>query len=161
MKPIDYVSDRIVKPADTVTLLQAAALCRKPYYGHPRGCPNYGKAKRCPPRTKRLGDGKVLLVGFKFELEAWARRMKERHEGWTDRQCRNLLYWQRAVRQELLTYARRQRTGNWKGPIYMTPEAHCINITEMMKRAGRPLQWPPRSHCWLVALIGQTNGVER
>ena len=41
-------------------------LCRKPYPGNPKGCPNYGKKKECPPQAPLIEDFIDLLQPHYF-----------------------------------------------------------------------------------------------
>ena len=78
--------------------------CTLPYPNHKKGCPNYGKKDYCPPFAPRFEDITIdpyYLVIETFNLEKHANRMRERHPKWTERQCRNLLYWQGGVRKRL------------------------------------------------------------
>jgi len=80
--------------------------CRLPYPRHPKGCPNYGKNDRCPPKAQHITDcfdleEPLYFVHSEFDLKGHAARMKEKHPGWSDRQCRCVLYWQPKSRKQM------------------------------------------------------------
>ena len=82
--------------------------CQLVYPNHPKGCPNYAKKRTCPPFSKAFEDlvePPFYLVIQTFDLEAQARRMKGLHPEWSDKQCRNLLYWQKGLMKRLRTEA--------------------------------------------------------
>ena len=81
--------------------------CGLPYPGHPKGCPNYYTGRpQCPPAapyiTKIMDlDREVYLVHSHFDLEHHMNKMKLRHPQWTERQLRNVLYWQPKSKKEM------------------------------------------------------------
>jgi predicted metal-binding protein len=142
-------------------------LCKRPYPGHPRGCPNYGKRATCPPRAPLLGDAYVLqapcfLVVNEFDLSAHVRRMRRRHPGWSDRQLRCCLYWQGTARKQLRDKVRRalleaqrysiRERGVWS--VEYVPEAMGMNVTATCAQIGIDLEWPPERVVRQVAFIG-------
>lgn len=134
--------------------------CLLPYPGHPKGCPNYAKAAKCPPKAQHVSAyfdlGRDLwLVHSEFDLNAHIRRMREKHPSWSDRQLRCVLYWQPASRKELST---RRRLAFWvTGATQWTdiPEAMGVNVYATAALAGLKLQKIKRLNtCRHVALIG-------
>lgn len=85
--------------------------CGLPYPGHPRGCPNYGGTRpHCPhnsPYITEVLDLKkpVYLVFSEFDLAAHVEVMRAKHFDWTDRQLRNVLYWQRRSKKQAMIRA--------------------------------------------------------
>ncbi len=145
--------------------------CRAPYENHPKGCPNFIKgctAKR--PDFREIADQYVwFAVTETFDLKAHAERMKAKHPHWTERQCRNPLYWQGAARSSL----KRQALANAgqlnclgsgaNGDIVLDiPEACGINVFETMALVGVILERKP-DIVIKVMLIGKkkSNGVEK
>lgn len=136
--------------------------CRLPYPGHPRGCPNYGKKSECPPRAERIGEyldlqKPLFLVHSEFNVLAQAARMHKRHPKWTDRQCRNLLYWQATSRRQLHDRAARAAKLLGTDLFTVTPEAMGVNVFATTRLAGLKLD-PTRSVniCRHVALLGHS-----
>lgn len=133
-------------------------LCFKPYPGHKRGCPNYGKVG-CPPIAplwdKHCDLSLATWVFWKrFNLAEHRKRMKLKHPNWTTRQCKCCLYWQKGARKPLIEHIEK-----WKTPGFFTtirPEAMGINVTETMKQIGVTLEWGPSPITWLhqVAMGG-------
>lgn len=139
-------------------------LCRRPYPGHPNGCPNYGRKQGCPPAAKMLGElvdcsQPVWAVYVRFDLEAQRQRMWFKHPKWSKRQAECCLYWQGKVGRHLetlvatfiLTRWRRTKANLW--PVYR-PEANGVNVTETMASAGIKLPWPPDDLVYKIALVG-------
>ena len=80
--------------------------CKLEYYNHPKGCPNYGKQRRCPPQSPYVTEvfdmGKPLYFVFsEFDLSSHVARMRRKHPHWSDKQCRCVLYWQRKSKKQM------------------------------------------------------------
>ncbi len=118
--------------------------CKLPYPGHPKGCPNFPK---CP--NTRVDFCTLISCGLKrwfavveeFDLKAHAEEMKRRHPDWSERQCRNLLYWQGPVR--LLLTAKAYEHWVPGGIVLEIPEAHGINVFETMAKVGIVIERHP------------------
>ncbi|MDD3102408.1 MAG: hypothetical protein PHE59_04670 [Patescibacteria group bacterium] len=134
-------------------------MCCCSYYKHPHGCPNFGKKSDCPPNlpliTKVFDFGqKIYLIYTEFDLAAHAERMLKMHPDWSEHQIYCVLYWQSKAR----VFQRKEEGMAIKqhGLEYIcrSPEAHGVNITELMKTQGIVLEWPPRKITRLVSLGG-------
>jgi hypothetical protein len=79
-------------------------------------------------------------VWEEFDLAAHAARMKEAHPDWTDYQCRNVLYWQGAVKKKRNERVHEwfRRKGLW-GQYAGITEGFCINVYATLRHAGLPL----------------------
>ena len=139
------------------------SLCYRPYPGHPRGCPNYGKLARCPPQAPLATEvidltKTVWAIWVTFDLEAHAARMVEKHPGWSDRQARNCLYWQpgqrKKLREELAAFDHSRARGPVPLKLLGCPEAAGIDVTATMQSAGITLEWPPIRLAYTVVLVG-------
>lgn len=80
--------------------------CGLKYPNHPKGCPNW--KTRCPergPYVDSLLDLKkpMWIVHSEFDLAGHVEKMRGRHPKWTERQLRNVLYWQSQSRKQLRT----------------------------------------------------------
>jgi hypothetical protein len=143
-------------------------LCKKPYPGHPKGCPNYAKRADCPPRAKQLTEvldlsQPLYLVYNRFNLGDHVFQLKGRHPKWSDRQLYCCLYWQGMARKELRLQVSELLSdliqfsdfGPGDDPVVLyTPEACGVDITATMASVGITLEWPPRTYAYQVALIG-------
>jgi predicted metal-binding protein len=134
-------------------------LCIKPYVGHPRGCPNFGKIDRCPPRAPLWFDvydrfEPCFAIYTLFEISLHVAKMSERHPDWSERQVRNCLYWQGTARKDLKQQLLKFYLTHPEYEFETTPEAMGINVTATMAAAGVTIEWPPRSFVTLVALAG-------
>ncbi len=128
-----------------VTTRNAGKWCLLPYDGHKRGCPNFGQKPGCPPHgvsIDRLVDvtRPMYLVLASFNVAAHVRKMKELHPKWSERQCRDVLYWQGTVRVELkrnVAYAMR-----YLGCDAFTycPEGAGVNVFVTARLAGLALE---------------------
>jgi hypothetical protein len=115
--------------------------CCTPYPGHPKGCPNFTKGcTRNRPNFVDVACGyKWFAVIETFDLKAHAEKMKKKHPGWSDRKCRNLLYWQGTVRANL-----RNTVALFPGDLLLDiPEACGINVFETMAEIGIILERKP------------------
>ena len=133
--------------------------CRLPYLNHPKGCPNYGKKKTCPPFSKPFYDlvePPIFLVIQPFNLEAQAKRMKERHPRWSDRQCRNLLYWQKGVIKSLKEEANAFIESQDNDLILVeVPEANGVHVFKTCENVGIILERNPRKVVNKIMIIGK------
>ena len=133
--------------------------CKLAYPNHPKGCPNYGKKKTCPPHSKPFEDlvrPPFFLVVRRFDLEAQARRMKERHPEWSDRQCRNLLYWQKKVDKKLREEANMFVESQDDDLVLLeVPEANGVHVFKTCENVGIHLERNPRKIVWKVMLVGK------
>jgi len=133
-------------------------LCPRPYPGHPKGCPNFGKKRRCPPRAKLLPDvldmrEPVYAAWNAFPLGAWAEHLRERHPDWSERQLRCCFYWQGTARKGLRDEVDGFLVGRSLVAVY-TPEACGVDVTKTMAQVGVTLEWPPSAVAYQVALLG-------
>lgn len=132
-------------------------LCQRPYPGHPKGCPNYGKRPECPPQARLWREicnlGLATWVYFtRFDLAQHRERMQLKHPDWTIRQLDCCLYWQNTARKPLKSYL---AIPNLPGFFQtMCPEAMGINVTETMRQIGVELEWPPEHWTYQVAMGG-------
>lgn len=139
-------------------------LCYKPYYNHPKGCPNFNKRDICPPTAPLLSEffdlnKKVLAVCIHFNLGMHMQKMKEKHPDWSERQCACCLYWQGSAKKKLRQEVAYNIT---RGPLFDgyevvatdCPEAMGVDVTATMKEAGIILEWPPEKIVRKIAFIG-------
>lgn len=124
-----------------VTSPHVGKWCRLPYPGHPRGCPNIGRPPFCPPGSIYIVDyidttKSMYLVYARFNLAWHAEWMQKRHPGWSQRQCRNLLYWQQIVRADLKR-AVKAATGFLRcDAATYCPEGQGVNVFVTARLAG-------------------------
>ena len=150
-----------------VTSSKVGDWCRWPYAGHPKGCPNYGKADRCPPRAPAIGDYfdlsmPLYIVHSEFDLVAHQARMQSVHPKWSERQCRCVLYWQPTSRKQLKERARVSMARLGLNAIALVPEAMGVNVYATARLAGLRLERiRGLKTCRHVALIGHgKSGVQ-
>ncbi|MFX1536121.1 MAG: DUF2284 domain-containing protein [Promethearchaeota archaeon] len=137
--------------------------CRKPYPDHQQGCPNYGKKKECPPQAPLIEDFLDLtkqhwFVVVIFDLIFHARKMKDKHPNWTEKQCRCVLYWQNTVRKELRTACDLFANRHPDELVYtLIPEAMGVHVIRTARLVGLPIKARPKDVIYKIALIGYTN----
>ncbi len=110
-------------------------ICKSPYYNHPKGCPNYGVKKGCPPQAllfHKIYDLSypVYVIYNAFDLEAYAEKMRKVHPGWA--------FLSMHPGYEVNT----------------CPEAIGVNVTQTMESIGILLEWPPVHKTYQVAIAG-------
>ena len=148
-----------------VTSAQVGKWCRLSYPGHKRGCPNYGRPN-CPPGAGSIVDvidttQPMYLVSAMFNLKYHAELMKIRHSGWSDRQCRNVLYWQQIVRADLRRAVKAAMGFLGCDVVTYCPEGFGVNVFVTARAAGLKLDKTRR--IWIdhhVALIGTSIAAE-
>ena len=135
-------------------------VCLRPYAGHKKGCPCYGKKAGCPPEAplvdKVLDLGRpVYAVYNAFDLGEHVLQMRDKHPNWSYRQLVNCLYWQQRERGKLRREIRAALELLPDGLVVLTnPEGAGVNVTATMETCGVYLEWPPRETAYQVSLIG-------
>lgn len=133
--------------------------CASPYPGHPHGCPNLEKgciSKRPDFRNIAHQCRHWYAIIEKFDLKAHAATMKAKMKAkdidWSDRQCRNPLYWQGGVRKRL----REKCNAVGYDLLLDIPEACGIEMFLTMERVGIHLSRTPDTVI-KVMIIGRNN----
>ena len=132
-------------------------LCRRPYPGHPHGCPNHGHRQTCPPSAPLYHaiydiSKPVFAIVTEFDLAAHVAAMREKHPGWSDAQLRCCLYWQPRARMAQKAAVHEFLCDHPGYRVETVPEAMGVNVTVTMKAAGIELEWPPVHLARQVAL---------
>lgn len=144
-------------------------LCVRPYYNHPRGCPNHGKRPTCPPQASAIGNildlrCPVFAIYYAFPFAEHVEKMRRRHPDWTERQVECCLYWQGTARKRLKVdieqfkrvipcyWVTESSSVEWE--ILWLPEANGVNMTETMQSVGIELEWPPKNWAYKIVLAG-------
>jgi len=65
------------------------SLCRLPYHGHSKGCPNYGKRETCPPGRPLIDEvfdleNELFAIYTSFPVGEFAERMRITHPEWSE-----------------------------------------------------------------------------
>lgn len=158
---------------DNLILNEKAKIwCKLPYPSHPHGCPNYGKKDICPPRAPDVRDvldfnESMFFVVIRFDIGEHARRMKEKHPGWTDRQAHCLLYWQPKVVKALHEEVGRRAfvvdslSNKITHIVTYVPEAMGVDVFGTCKLLGIPIERNPIKYVHKVALVGRPRNETR
>jgi predicted metal-binding protein len=142
--------------------------CRLPYPGHPKGCPNYNKVKKCPPQCPYVTDifdikKPMYLIHSEFDLQAHVERLRLVHPNWYERQLRCVLYWQPKSRNQLYGRVRKFWRHNWGHNlkeqqfevVHFMPESLGVNVYVTAAKAGLKLEPIKKLKiCRHVALMG-------
>ena len=141
-----------IDPKIIVYDTEIQCLCARPYYKHPSGCPNYNKKDGCPPNQPpidRVLDFKkeVYIIYTEFKVGEFAERMRLNHPKWSEhpRQWYNPRLWQSHTRKLQGIEEANAMKENSLTKIVRSPEAHGVNVTELMKNIEIFLKWgwPP------------------
>jgi hypothetical protein len=137
--------------------------CQLPYPAHPRGCPNAYNGK-CPYDNSLWITDLIDLnrpmwfVYSEFDVTAHAARMRAAHPTWTDRQCRNLLYWQPTSRKQMKERAialMKTLNNTATARIITLPEYRGVNVYATAAHAGLKLDKINNVDiCRHIALVG-------
>lgn len=138
----------VIDPARSV------ALCRQPYPGHPRGCPQWGACSVTPLRHILDLERPTWLAVGAYDLAAHAARQRARWPAWSEAQCRNPRHWQGTARATL-----RRELAAWladhPGIIAVWgPESHGLDVTSTCTSVGVELEWPAVTVARQVVLLG-------
>ena len=149
-----------LRKEDIVIDYRARAWCKLTYPGHSKGCPNWGKREGCPPKAKlfeQVVKPPFTLVAVKFNLDEHARRMKEKHPDWSDRQVRCVLYWQRKLDKKLREESEKVASKILNSHIVYKPEAHGIQLFKTCENIGLILERNPQNILWKMTIVGIKN----
>jgi hypothetical protein len=154
-----------VNPLNIEFSRRIQGLCRIPYHGHSKGCPNYGKKRGCPPGQPLIDnildfESDLFIIYTRHKVGEFAAQMMERHPEWNDRQCYNPRYWQGGARK--IHRIERERALEFEGiEKIVWPENHGINVSSLMKNIGIKLNWlwPPEHNLenftYIISLGGK------
>jgi len=90
-----------------------------------------------------------------FDLGEHIERMKTKHPSWTERQCRNVLYWQSGVRSRLRKKAEKFAIPLMGDVILDIPEANGVNVFETMANHGVILERYKPTNIKKIMLVGK------
>jgi len=133
--------------------------CKIPYPNHPKGCPKYGEDD-CPPNTPFITEvldlRRPTYIAFsEFNLHAHVETMRSKYPLWSERQLRNVLYWQNTSRKQMRQRARIARFIRGADIIIECPEGMGVNVYVTCYKSGMPLQRIRNlTLCRHIALIG-------
>ena len=134
--------------------------CRLPYPNHPKGCPNYNQKDTCPPRAPYISNlldlrRPLYIVNSEFNLGVHMARMKQRHPHWTERQLRNVLYWQNTSRKQMRDLVKTLMFLRGCNTSVECPEGAGVNVYATCRANGIILQSiKDLTICRHVALVG-------
>ncbi len=154
----------IIKLKRLIISNQAGNWCRIPYEGHPRGCPNYGENKWCPPIAPKVGKSfdlskPLYFVHSEFDLDADILRRKKMTPGQSERQYRCVLYWQETSRKQMRERAKMAMWTLNLNAYTACPEGMGVNVYATARVSGLKLERIRHlKTCRHVALIGTTGG---
>lgn len=141
---------------------KTAEWCKLPYPDHPDGCPNYGVKEGCPPKAPLIHQfadmsKPMYFMVTTFNLAGHVERMRAIYPGWSDRQARCCLYWQRGVRKELEAESRRAILKGYGAAFNLCPEAMGVNVIRTLKALHVPVETKPKTWVYKVALLCYPN----
>ncbi|MFC1697966.1 hypothetical protein ACFL1H_06510 [Nanoarchaeota archaeon] len=140
-------------------------LCKKPYYGHSKGCPNFGKKEGCPP-SPLLDDvfdlgAEMFVIYTSFNVGEFAEKMRVSHPEWQNhpRQWYNPRRWQPKARKEHKIELEKF-ISEYGLDIDKCPEARGINVSRMMMDVSVDLSWgwPPEHNLSNLTYIVSVGG---
>ncbi len=141
-----------IEPKQISYIPEINKLCGQNYYKHPNGCPNLGK-KGCPPNQPLINkildfEKEIYIICTEFIVGEFAERMRLKHPEWSEhpRQWYNPRLWQPKARKLHRDEQAKAIEKNNLTKIVSSPEAHGINVTDLMKNLGITLkwEWPPK-----------------
>jgi len=150
-------------------------LCNCNYYDK-NGCPNYNKdyfkpyvkgfeyISPCPPHAHmidQIAECPWTLVCAVCDFKQYLDDMKEKHKNWSDRQLRNVLYWQGSVKARLRKKTEEAISEDTTKIYFDRPEAHGVNVFQTMKYLGYELEFRPKKTLYMINLIACKKGNKR
>jgi hypothetical protein len=86
-------------------------------------------------------------------------KMKALHPGWSERQCKCVLYWQAGARKVHKAFAKSvyagfltEHEGYW---MTDSPEAMGTDMTRSLNKSGLLLEWPCRDKTYKISILGK------
>jgi predicted metal-binding protein len=157
----------MVIPRETVIFTRKTRKwCRLPYPGHRSGCPNVGKSDTCPLacgyREEVMEKYNIFtLVYATFDFKTYKKMRKKQHPEWSEKQVKNVLYWQGSVKKLLKEYIKKNHdgmydelfgagSGFWGKP---SMEAAGIYVLGTLKKNDIPFEVKPENVTVMVSLL--------
>lgn len=129
--------------------------CKLPYPSHPKGCPNFPECCESRPHFNEYEGFRWYAIVETFNLKVHAEIMKEKHPHWSERQCRNLLYWQKGVRSRLKKQAEAIAFPLMGDVILDLPEANGVQVFDTMAKHGFVIERHKPDIIRKVMLVGK------
>lgn len=136
-------------------------LCVREYPNHKKGCPNYGEKPMCPPNILMYDQvfnikKDIYLIYTIYKLGDHIREYKAKFPNWTERQLRNVIYWQgtakRIHKEEIKKFMSLHKDLNY---VAVTPESFGVDVTETLANVGIDLPWPPVEESYRVSFAAE------
>lgn len=136
-------------------------LCRVPYHGHKRGCPNsLGYGKSC--KEEYIDD--MIQEPYWFvcavcDFKGYKEKMLKLHKHWSDRQLANSRYWQGNIKKRLREYTEQlivdlSISATYSDLVYDdVPEGYGVNVIKTIENKGYSIPRRPIDFVWKVFMI--------
>lgn len=152
----DYTAITCVEVTGTLKIdYNMRDLCRQPYPGNPKGCPNYGKKKECPPQAPLLENFIDLLQPHYFVVLECIRngcRINSQENTLKEDQFRS--YWNDNLEAVLREYIQEFQKDHPGTVFTFHPSAVGVNVLETARNVGIPLEANPEKVFYKIVLIG-------
>ena len=133
--------------------------CTLSYPNHSKGCPKFPKCPSGRPDFRDLNYNEWFAIIVEFDLGRYVELRRLKHPGQSERQLRNLLYWQGKVRaglrKAILYQTDHNLLGENKDIILDIPEACGINVFETLAKVGILLDRNPQKIVYKTMFIGR------
>ena len=120
--------------------------CGMPYDGHSKGCHMWHgrKARPCKMAEKNMNhfddyfdrDAPMWLLWDEFDIEKQGKKIRKMHPKWTEKQCRNVRYWQRTfingTTRDAKAFVKKKKLLGYA----MLTGGFCINCFVTFRKAG-------------------------
>ncbi len=139
---------------------KAREWCLLPYPDHPKGWPNFGRHQTCPPTAPLVENfidlqKQLYLIIVEFDLGLHIRKMIQKHQGWSERQAKCVLYWQSGVNAQLESECNLFRWSHLGVVTTRCPEAMGVNVIATAGLVGLPIKVKPSDTVYKIALAGK------
>ena len=132
-------------PLQYHTQSQTVKMCLKPYYRHPKGCPNFHIKKGCPPEVLNISqqyDTEHLnMILLRFPFEQYISAKSQIHPQWPLRQLANPRHWQGHLRSTLYRYWDTIKDEYPSSTLITGPEAMGINVQNTLECMDIHMEW--------------------
>jgi len=132
-------------PLQYHTQSEAVKMCLKPYYKHPKGCPNFNYKRGCPPKVLNISQQydteKMNIILLKFSFEEYISAKSQIHPDWPLRELANPRHWQGHLRGTLNDYWYAIKDDYPHSSLITSPEAMGINVETTLENMGIHMEW--------------------
>ncbi len=139
------------------------SMCIRPYKGHPKGCPNFGKLPTCPPNIpcnyhEMFDISEVYAIATVFNKEAYFAQRRANRPDLPEGQITNLRNWQPiTLKDNDNAVAEFFRNHQELREFVATRLLECmsVNVVKTMEEQGINLEFPTKEIAYRISFAAK------